>query len=128
MQSRIVKASQGLTFVRGSHDWGQLYAAEQFSENVPFECRGDEYQTLPDFEGDQQGYDFLSWDLDPGDCLVFDFRTIHCASDRRRSADRTTRRMTFRMGRQRNSRPVLGGWCDKPWNGFVNCWARSTLS
>lgn len=110
MPLESVRANRGLTFVRGSHDWGRLYAAQQFSDNVPFDCHGDEYHPMPDFDGDRQRYDFLSWDLDPGDCLVFDFRTVHRASDRARSADRTTRRMTFRMGGQDTVFRPRGEW------------------
>jgi len=89
-----VSAECGLTFVRGSHLWGRLYAAQQFSNNVPFACIGEEFHPMPDFtDGD---HDLVSWDLDPGDCLVFDFRTIHAGG--KQSADQTTHRMTFRLG------------------------------
>ena len=98
MPLEAVSAGQGLTFVRGSHNWGQLYVAEQFSENVPFDAAGDDYEPMPDFDNDTGEYDFLSWDLEPGDCLVFDFRTIHSAGRRQRSAQQTTHRMTFRLG------------------------------
>ena len=50
--------------------------------------------TMPDIHGG--GYDSISWDLAPGDCLVFDFRTIHAGG--RERATGTMRRMTFRLG------------------------------
>jgi len=90
-----VSAAQGLTFVRGSHNWGRLYAAPQFSDTVPFDCVGDEYLPMPEFDSDL--HEFLSWDLQPGDCLVFDFRTIHAAGAKH-SAPTTSHRMTFRLG------------------------------
>lgn len=92
-----LSAAEGLTFIRGSHRWGKLFVAEQFSENVPFDCYGDGYHPLPDFDAERAEYDFLNWDLAPGDCLVFDFRTIHSATEQHRSR-LTTHRMTFRMG------------------------------
>ena len=92
-----LSARDGLTFIKGSHRWGKLYVAEQFSENVPFDCYGDGYHPLPDFDADPNRYDFLSWDLEPGDCLAFDFRAIHSATEQRQSS-RTTHRVTFRMG------------------------------
>jgi len=98
MPLESVSAREGLTFIRGSHDWGQLYIAEPFSENVPFQCSGERYQRMPDFDTHSDRYEFLSWDLDPGDCLVFDFRTIHRASETHRECPCTTHRMTFRMG------------------------------
>ncbi len=92
-----VGANAGLRFVRGSHLWGKLFAAQQFSENVPFECLGDRYHPMPDIDARPADYDIVGWDLEPGDCLAFDFRTIHsCAPDSR--ASKTTRRMTFRLG------------------------------
>ena len=104
-----VGASEGLTFVRGSHDWGHLYAAEQFSENVPFDCVGEQYAAIPDFDGQEGSFEFLSWDLTPGDCLVFDFRTIHRATEKKHS-DHTTHRMTFRMGGEDTVFKPRGEW------------------
>jgi hypothetical protein len=73
---------------------GSVDAAQQFSENVPFDCMGDDYHRMPDIG--ERDYDLVSWDLNRGDCLVFDFRTIHAGSSR--SAPATARRMTFRLG------------------------------
>lgn len=90
-----VSAEHGLTLVPGSHAWGRLYAAQQFSENVPFDGDGDDYHQMPDF--DNGDYNLVKWDMEPGDCLVFDFRTIHAATAKH-SAPGTVHRMTFRLG------------------------------
>jgi ectoine hydroxylase-related dioxygenase (phytanoyl-CoA dioxygenase family) len=34
---------------------------------------------MPDIEGDRKSYDILSWDLQPGDCIVFHALTVHGA-------------------------------------------------
>lgn len=90
-----VSAEHGLTFVSGSHKWGRLYAAQQFSDNVPFDGSGNEYHRMPDFDNGE--HDLVNWDMDPGDCLVFDFRTIHAATGKQ-NAPGTVHRMTFRLG------------------------------
>ena len=92
-----VSAEDGLTFVQGSHRWGRLFAAEQFSDNVPFDCYGDRYHAMPDFTADRDRYRFMCWDTEPGDCLVFDFKTVHGATKPRHSGS-TTHRITFRLG------------------------------
>lgn len=92
-----LSAQDGLTFVRGSHTWGKLFVAEQFSENVPFDCYGDAYLPMPEFAAGRGQYEFLRWDLHPGDCLAFDFRTVHGATEPRQNS-MTTHRMTLRMG------------------------------
>ncbi len=93
-----VSADQGLTFVARSHASGRLYIAEQFSENVAFNCSGKDYDTMPDFDDGGEKHRLVSWDLDPGDCLVFDFRTLHRASQIDAIARGTSHRMTFRLG------------------------------
>ncbi|WP_313805914.1 phytanoyl-CoA dioxygenase family protein [Sphingobium sp.] len=65
------RAAAGLEYVSGSHRWGQIYA--------PIGLESDRYATplpadLMDGTGD---YDFLSWDLEPGDCLIHHPLTVH---------------------------------------------------
>ena len=104
-----VSREQGLTFIRGSHRRGQLYMASQFSENVPFDCDGAAYAAMPDFDATPDA-DRLGWDLEPGDCLAFDFRTIHAASAGARPLDRTIHRMTLRFGAEDTLFRPRGAW------------------
>ncbi len=103
----------GLTFVRGSHRWGQLYVAPEFSENVPFICEGSQYQPVPDIDAHSGDYEFLSWEVDVGDCLVFDFRTLHCVTNRDQSAQQSQRRMTFRFGADDTVFSPRGKWTEE---------------
>ena len=50
------------------------------------------------FQQLREAYDLLSWDVNVGDCLVFDFRTLHCVSNKGAPATETQRRVTFRFG------------------------------
>lgn len=100
-----------LEFARGSHRWNRLYMPAHFFEknDAPL-ARVDEFyaryhgalgldaeevfSVVPDIEADRTAYDILSWDLEPGDCLVFHARTLHGAPGNTLSYD--TRRMVTR--------------------------------
>ncbi|HSH44008.1 MAG TPA: phytanoyl-CoA dioxygenase family protein, partial [Arenicellales bacterium] len=89
---------EGLTFLAGSHRWGRLYMPQNFREHRPFDGDLAGYHVIGDFE---QYHDrFLSWDLEPGDCLVFDFRTLHRATNCTDPLPRTIHRMSLRYGDQ----------------------------
>ncbi len=105
-----VTRSEGLTFLRASHRWGKLFAIPQFSENVPFSCEGDAYSELPDIDAHADDYEFLSWDMDVGDCLVFDFRTVHSATSKDRPLDRTIHRMSLRFAAEDTLFKPRGAW------------------
>lgn len=36
-------------------------------------------EVTPDIDANRQDYDILGWDLEPGDAMAFDYRTIHGA-------------------------------------------------
>lgn len=80
-----VEKASALEFVRGSHRWNERYAQTNFgaltgdardqvvhaaADRVPF----------PDVEGHRDDYEILSWDMEPGDCAVFNARIIHGGS------------------------------------------------
>ena len=74
-------ASGGLEFVAKSHLDGIFYqpvlfgeasGAEQYSINP-------DYRPIPDIDANRDKYEFLSWDLEPGDALVFHGLTVHGA-------------------------------------------------
>lgn len=84
-----------LEFVRGSHAWGKtlmpksffdksadLAAADQFyTEFHGDESRADahEFGEIPDIEANRSAYDIIGWDMEPGDCVLFDARAVHGA-------------------------------------------------
>lgn len=90
--------NEGLTFLGGSHRWGRLFMPQNFREHVPFEGDLAGYHEIGSF--DSYADRFLSWDVDPGDCLVFDFRTLHRATDQTAPLPRTIHRMSLRYGDQ----------------------------
>jgi len=67
-----------LEFVRGSHV-GTLYNGSAFSgedDTAPL-YRDSPLPRLPDIEARREDYDIVSWDLTPGDVLVFHLGILH---------------------------------------------------
>jgi len=89
---------EGLTFLGGSHRWGKLYMPQNFREHRPFDGDMRDYHEIGRFEDYRDR--LLSWDVYPGDCLVFDFRTLHRATNQVDPLPRTIRRMSLRYGDQ----------------------------
>jgi len=99
---------EGLTFLGGSHRWGRLYMPQNFREHRPFDGDLAGYFETEDFEDHADR--FLSWDVAPGDCLVFDFRTLHRATNQTDPLPRTIRRMSLRYGDQDVIFRPRGAW------------------
>lgn len=95
-----VTKENGIAFVRGSHRWDKLFMRVRFADGHPsFEPQvvaGRAYHPPPDVNADPDAYDLLQWDLDLGDCIYFDIRTLHggLASV---TPGGTSRRFTLRM-------------------------------
>ena len=103
-------AHEGLTFVAGSHRSGHLFAIPQFSDSVPFTCEGPGYAPLPAIDAAPERHRLLKWDVQVGDCLVFDFRTLHAATARGQALTRTLHRMTLRFGSEAVRFRPRGTW------------------
>ncbi len=79
----------GLTFIAWLASMGKALCGTEFSANVPFSCTGDAYQSVPDIEPSVRRMTCWSWDVNVGDCLVFDFRNFrHCVSNKGAPAKR----------------------------------------
>lgn len=78
-----VDKAAGISFVRGSHLWGKHFMRVRFrdghngatSEHVT--VNGVDYEPPPNIESNPGAYDLVSFDLDQGDCIFFDMRTLH---------------------------------------------------
>jgi ectoine hydroxylase-related dioxygenase (phytanoyl-CoA dioxygenase family) len=72
-------AEVAVQFVRGSHAWNRLYYPRVFEDGSAFNddqpATGMEH--VPDIDAGRDDYDIAAWALQPGDTLVFDFRTLH---------------------------------------------------
>jgi hypothetical protein len=67
-----------LEFVRGSHQ-GVLYNGSAFAahdDTSPL-YKHSRLPRLPDIQADRGAFDILSWDVEPGDVIVFHLGTLH---------------------------------------------------
>jgi ectoine hydroxylase-related dioxygenase (phytanoyl-CoA dioxygenase family) len=72
-----VSRDMGVEFVRGSHRSKVLYSPVTFSQDQTLYDGG--LPPVPDIEERRGDYDIVGWDVQPGDCLVFQAMTLHGA-------------------------------------------------
>jgi ectoine hydroxylase-related dioxygenase (phytanoyl-CoA dioxygenase family) len=84
-----VSAKSALAVVPGSHRWAKVFKQADFGqynadgkENAPHSDFSvlEDAPDLPDIDADPDTYRPLSWDMEPGDALVFNGRCIHGGS------------------------------------------------
>lgn len=68
-------------FVAGSHSWGKLFYPRVFLDGADFNTEDAGLAPVPDIDGHREDYTIRSWALEPGDALLFDFRTLHGTGD-----------------------------------------------
>ncbi len=76
-----------LESVAGSHAWGKLFRPRRF-DGTAYDHTTDDLVEMPDISAHRDEYRILSWDLQPGDCIAFDFRTVHGAPGNRTAGGR----------------------------------------
>lgn len=79
-------------YVRGSHRWGEVYAPNLFvsQTNIP----GSTDPRCPDIEANEDDYDIVSYDVEPGDVIIHHVLTIHGAGGN--LSGRSRRAVSFR--------------------------------
>lgn len=86
-----VSEDQTLRLVAGSHRWPKLLLPVKWLDDADFYSeQNDQYMQLPDLDAANCTETVLEWEMQPGDAVLFDFRTVHGArgnlQDRRRRA------------------------------------------
>ena len=66
-----------LRCIRGSHRWDDEFSPTRFNGSKLYSHS--RFKELPDIDAHQEDYDIVSWALEPGDAVAFDFRTLHGA-------------------------------------------------
>jgi ectoine hydroxylase-related dioxygenase (phytanoyl-CoA dioxygenase family) len=88
----VTAETSALEFVAGSHRWQSLFQAIGLGgkdvSSIPRE-------PIPDIEANRGKYEIVSWDLEPGDALLFHALTLHGARGNS-SAQRKRRAITTR--------------------------------
>ncbi len=64
-------------YVKGSHLWPKLSYPRVFLDGADFNTDAADMQPMPDIEADPATYPTVGWDLEPGDAILFSFRTAH---------------------------------------------------
>ncbi len=74
----VTSESSGLEFVRGSHRWTNRFKA--ITPDYNSYMVNPELEDMPDIDSNRDEYDLLSWDLEPGDVLIFHPLVVHGSS------------------------------------------------
>lgn len=106
--------ANGISFVRGSHLWSKLFLRTRFADGHQTDggattVNGVRYELTPDIESDPDAYELLQFDLDLGDCLFFDMRTLHGGRSTVTPTE-TRRRYTLRMTAEDGMIRYRGDW------------------
>lgn len=72
-------ADVAVQFVRGSHRWGRLFYPRVFADGNAFndDLPDAGMESVPHIDANREAYDITAWELEPGDAIVFDFRSLH---------------------------------------------------
>ncbi|MBT8434302.1 MAG: phytanoyl-CoA dioxygenase family protein [Gammaproteobacteria bacterium] len=86
-----VSKAETLRLVAGSNRWPKLVLPVKWLDDADFYGdQSDQYMTLPELDDDHCEESILEWEMQPGDAVLFDFRTVHGArgnfQDHRRRA------------------------------------------
>jgi len=68
-----------IEYVAGSHRWGQWFTPRRFVDHRDYDYEPGAYPSVPDIDAEREKYTILSWDVEPGDCIVFHALTLHGA-------------------------------------------------
>ena len=67
-----------LRFIAGSHRWDRMVRPVSWSDDSDFYDQGD-WTPVPDPDANPEDMKVLEWAMEPGDAVLFDFRTAHGA-------------------------------------------------
>ena len=72
-----ISLNNTLSCISGSHNWGKLHKPKRFDGTDLFE--NDNSEDVPDIDNNLDKYKILSWPMEPGDAISFNFKTLHGA-------------------------------------------------
>jgi len=72
-------AETTLRFIAGSHRWPGAVRPVSWADDSDFYTANKDWIPVPDPDADPEKSAVLEWEMQPGDCVLFDFRTVHGA-------------------------------------------------
>ena len=111
---QTTKRNEGVVWVKGSHLWNKLFLRVLFKDGHKVEGKecvidGKKYELPPDILGNKDKYEFLNWDCELGDCVIFDMRTLH-ATLSSLIPKKTLSRYTLRVAKEDSKISYIGDW------------------
>ena len=108
------KQDEGVAWVKGSHLWDKLFLRVLFKDGHKVEGKeciinGKKYENPPDILANKSKYEFLKWDCDLGDCVMFDMRTLHGTLSPS-IPKKTLSRYTLRVAKEGTKINYAGDW------------------
>jgi len=73
-----IKKSNSPEFIAKSHRWTQNFLPTKFFGN-DYEHIDKNFEKIPDIESNRENYNIVSYELNPGDLIAFNFATVHGA-------------------------------------------------
>ena len=111
---QATKRNEGVVWVKGSHLWNKLFLRVLFKDGHKVEGKeciidGKKYELPPDILGNKDKYEFLKWDCELGDCVIFDMRTLHGTLSSS-IPKKTLSRYTLRVAKEDAKISYVGDW------------------
>ncbi len=105
---------EGVVWVKGSHLWNKRFLRVLFKDGHKIEgkeciIKGKKYETPPDILSNKDNYNFLKWNCDLGDCVIFDMRTLHGTLSST-TPKKTLSRYTLRVAKEDARISYIGDW------------------
>jgi len=106
--------NEGVVWVKGSHLWNKLFLRVLFKDGHKVEgneCTidGRKYELPPDILGNKDKYEFLQWDCELGDAVIFDMRSLHGTLSSF-IPNKTLSRYTLRVAKEDAKISYVGDW------------------
>ncbi len=114
-----VPRERAVEFILGSHRWGRWFTPTKFV-GVDYERSDQDYETMPDIEAERDRHEIVAFELAPGDCVAFHFRTVHGAPGNA-SPDTRRRAISFRWTGDDARFALRQGEMSPPFPDFAEC-------
>ncbi len=108
------RKDEGIAWVKSSHLWDKLFLRVLFKDGHKVEgneCTidGKKYELPPDILGNKDKYEFLQWDFELGDAVIFDMRSLHGTLSSS-IPNKTLSRYTLRVAKEEAKISYVGDW------------------